>query len=271
MNYIDLNAWLGTWPFRHLRDSDPAGLMARLQRAGIQRAAVSQIEAALHRNVQPANEQLAISVEPFADRLLPMATINPLFPHWEQDLRRCHEDLGMKGVRLFPCYHDYAANSAQAIAVATACAERSLPLFLPHRLEDSRQRHWMDPGQTVDLGQVADLISAVPEATVVITNARGVLKSAVWKREDLRDRTWYFDLSLSEVHYKLHSNVSSMRDLADFIDAGGASHLVFGTHAPFSYPSAARVKAAVLPVDEPTRLEICAGRAETMLGLAPLA
>ncbi len=267
MNFVDLNAWLGTWPFRHLRDNEPASLLARLDRAGIQHAAVSQIEAAFHRQVQPANERLAESVESF-DRLIPMATINPRYPHWEKDLRRCHEDLGMKGVRLFPCYHDYAANDAQTVRVATACAERHLPVFLPHRLEDNRQRHWMDPGRTVDFSQVADLIAAVPQATIVITNARGILGSALWKRQDLREANWFFDLSLSEVHYVLHTNVSNMRDLADFIDAGGAPHLVFGTHTPFSYPSAARVKAAVLPVDATTLEQICSGRAQTMLGLA---
>ena len=268
MSYFDLNAWLGTWPFRQLRDNDPAALIARLERSGIQRAAVSQIEAALHRHVQPANEQLALSVEPFADRLWPMATINPRFPHWAQDLRRCHEDLNMRGVRLFPCYHDYAADAPEAIDVARACAERNLPMFFPQRLEDPRQRHWMDPGRTLDLAQVARLIAAVPQATVVITNGRGVLGSALWKREDLRNHNWYYDLSLSEVHYKLHRDVTSMRDLADFIDVGSASHLVFGTHAPFSYPSAARVKAAVLPVDAATLREICVGRAQALLKLS---
>jgi predicted TIM-barrel fold metal-dependent hydrolase len=267
MNFIDLNAWLGTWPFRDLRDNDPASLLTRLERAGIQRAAVSQIEAAFQRNVQHANERLAQSVESYADRLLPIATINPRFPHWEQDLRRCHEDLGFKGVRLFPCYHDYPANDPEAIRVAHLCAERNLPVFLPHRLEDARQRHWMDPGRTLDLAEVADMIAAVPNATIVVTNARGILGSALWKRQDLRGANWFYDLSLSEVHYKLHTSVSNMRDLAEFIDQGGARHLVFGTHTPFSYPSAARVKTAVLPVDAETLVQICSGRAEKMLGL----
>lgn len=269
MNFFDLNAWLGSWPFRDLRDNEPATLLARLERAGIERAAVSPIEAALHRNVQPANERLAALVEPYAGRLWPMATINPRFPHWEQDLRRCHEILGMKGVRLFPRYHDYDANSPVAIDVATACAEAGLPIFLPHRLEDERQRHWMDPGRTLDLSQVAGLIGAVPDATFVITNMRGVSGSDLWTRDELRDQRWFVDLSLSEVHYKLHTSPGSMRDLAEFIDAGGAPHLVFGTHAPFSYASAARVKAAVLPVDAATLEEICVTRAEKMLGISP--
>ena len=265
MKYFDLNAWVGTWPFRALRDNNPQGLLARLQRAGIERAAVGQIEAAFQRQVQPTNEQLAASLAPHP-QLLPMATLNPAYPHWHDDLRRCHEDLGMRGVRLFPVYHQYAADSPQAVRAVAACAERGLPVFMPHRLEDNRQRHWMDPGRVLDLGQVANLIVQVPLAKVVVPNARGLLQTPLWQRADIRRAPWYFDLSLAEVHYVLHRAVEHMGDIADFIAAGGAGHLVFGTHAPFSYPAAARVKAAVLPVEQDELKAICWRRAVELLG-----
>ena len=99
----------------------------------------------------------------------------------------------------------------------------------------------------------------------MIPNARGIAGSPVWRRQEIRDRDWYFDLSLADVHYSLSKNVNDLGDLANFIAQGGADHLVFGTHAPFSYPSAATVKCAVLPVDEETLEEICHKRAERML------
>ncbi|MDE2998500.1 MAG: amidohydrolase family protein [Gemmatimonadota bacterium] len=265
MNYFDLNAWLGSWPFRALRDNTPETLIRRLGRAGIDKAAVSRIEAILHRSVQPANERLAEDLEGFTDRLIPMATINAADRNWEGDLRRCHEDLGMKGARLFPTYHEFAIDGPEARRVVSACAERGLPVFIPHRIEDVRQRHWMDPGRMLDLNGVTNLIASVSGATIVIPNARGIAGSALWRRNEIRDRDWYFDLSLAEVHYSLSRNVNQLGDLADFIDQGGADHLVFGTHAPFSYPSAARVKCAVLPVDDETLEAICYKRAERML------
>ena len=264
---FDINAWLGVWPFRSLRDNTPEGLIARMDRAGIDMAAVSQIEAMFHRNTQLANEKLAGAVSDHADRLLPMASINPRFPKWERDLSRCHEELGMKGVRLFPQYHDYPANGDDARAVVSACAERGLTVSIPHRIEDIRQRHWMDPGRVVDLGQVADLISAVPEATVVIPNSRPINLSPIWRNEDIRNHKWYFDLSLAEVHYGLHHNIDRMTDLDDFIEKGGADHLVFGSHVPISYIGPALVKRAVLPVDADTLEDICWNRAASMFGV----
>ncbi len=124
----------------------------------------------------------------------------------------------------------------------------------------------MDPGRVLDLGQVANLVAAVPGATIAVTNARGLLSCALWQRQELRGENWFFDLSLAEVHYVLHRNINRMRELADFVAEGGAKHLVFGTHAPFSYPSAARVKASVLPVEPAILQEICFARAADMLG-----
>ncbi|MCZ6635391.1 MAG: metal-dependent hydrolase, partial [bacterium] len=86
---LDINAWLGTWPFRSLRDNTPKTLVARLDRSGITMAAVSFIEAAFHRHPQSANERLAKAVAPHLDRLIPLGTINPISPHWQDDLSAC--------------------------------------------------------------------------------------------------------------------------------------------------------------------------------------
>ncbi|OGG45736.1 MAG: hypothetical protein A3F84_18485 [Candidatus Handelsmanbacteria bacterium RIFCSPLOWO2_12_FULL_64_10] len=258
---IDVNAWLGVWPFRSLKDNTPEALVARLDRSGIDIAAVSLIEAIFHRNVQPANEKLAKAVQPCKDRLLPMATLNPTYPAWEDDLAACHEKLGMKGVRLFPQYHGYPIDGPLGRQVVEACRERNLPVFIPHRIEDARERHWMDPGKTVDLGAVAGLIAAVPGATVVVPNARGVSGSDLWQRTDLRDRPWYVDLSLWEPN----------REFANFLNQGGASHLLFGTHLPFSYAGSALVKRATLPLNAEGLADVSYRNAAKIFGLKPQA
>lgn len=248
---IDINAYLGTWPFRSLRDNTPDTLVARLDRSEIDKAVVSYIEAAFHRHPQSANERLIRDIEPHRDRLIPLGTLNPLSPHWEQDLTACR-DLGMKGIRLFPQYHNYQADGTEIKNVVQACTEHDLPVLIPHRLEDIRQHHWMDPGKGVDLGQLANLIAAVPKATLIIPNARPLARSPFWTRQDLRNLNWYVDLSLAEIHYGLHKNRTSVKDLGYLIEEGGANHILFGTHLPFSYAGPALVKLAILPVDENT-------------------
>lgn len=254
---FDVNAWLGIWPFRALRDNTPQTLIARLDRSGIDGAAVSLIEAIFHRNVQPVNDQLAELVAPYTDRLVPLATINPTYTKWEDDLDACHQKLGMKGVRLFPQYHNYEVDGPDARHVVEACKERGLPVFIPHRMEDVRGRHWMDPGKVVTPDKIANLVAAVPDATIVVPNLRGLARMPLWQREELRDLPWYVDLSLAEVH----------KDAAILVEEGGAKHLLFGTHLPISYAAPALVKRAILPIDEDTRADISYRNAARILKL----
>ncbi len=263
---FDVNAWVGTWPFRSLRSNTPTRLVERLDRSGIRWAAVSSIEAIFHRNAEPANRKLIEEIRGCRERLIPIATINPTYIKWERDLAECLR-LGMRGVRLFPGYHGYEIDGEEAVRVASACRELGIPVLIPQRVEDPRQRHWMDPGRTVDLGCVANLIAAVPGAVYIIQNARGVPRSPLWQRSELRDLAWYVDLSLSEVDYQLHTNVRSMRDLADLIDQGGANHLLFGTHLPFSYAGPALVKRAILGVDPKTLEQISYKKALELFGI----
>ena len=263
---FDVNAWLGVWPFRSLRDNTPETLVARLDKVGIDKAAVAQIEGVFHRHVQSANEKLAEAVAPFRDRLVPVAVINPDYPGWEDDLRRCHEELGMKGVRIVPQYQGYDLSIPAVRRLAEACNERALSLAIPQRMEDTREHHWIDPGRQADLNAVADLVRAVPQTTYIIPNARGFQGSKLWQDEILRDKRWYVDLSLTELYYGLHRDVAHMGMIADFLNEGGTDHLVFGTHLPFTYAGCALVKRAVLDVDDETREEISCRRAERIFG-----
>lgn len=264
---IDVNAWIGTWPFRSLRDNTPESLVACIDRCGIDRAIVSPLEAVFHRDPRPANEMLVEQIAAFRDRLIPMATLNPAMPGWETDLADWQERLGMKGVRLFPVYHDYAVDGPEAKKLASACSERGMPVLIPQRLEDVRQHHWIDPGKEVPLNGIAALLDAVPGVTVVVPNARGIIDSDLWKRENLRNRRWYVDTSLTEFLYGLHYDISRKNPMGGFFEGGGASHLMFGSHQPMSYAASALVKLATLPVDSGERDRIASGNAVDVFDL----
>jgi hypothetical protein len=263
---IDINAYVGNFPFRTLRDNTPDKLIARLDRSGIQMAAVSSIDALFHRHPYSANQKLYRDLEPHKDRLIPIGTVHPMSPHWEADLADCL-NWGMKGIRIFPPYQGFESNGPEAKSVAQACAQNNIPIFIPNRLEDTRQHHWMDPAKESNLTHIADLITEVPEATVIIPNARGISTSALWKRQELRNGNWYIDLSLAEIFYKLHRSANSMDDLADLIDEGGARHILFGTNLPLSYAGPALVKREQLPVDADTLENISYRTAANLLNI----
>jgi len=262
---IDLNAWLGSYPFRSVQ-STPAELLKKIDRFGISKAAVSSIEAAYHRNVQPANERLFAQIDGHRDRLIPLGTISPMYPKWEQDLARC-VDAGARGIRILPQCHDYRLDGPVGDTLVEAISDAGLPIFIPHRIEDIRERHWMDPGSALDLGTIAETISRFPETTFVINNARSISRSPLWQRDDVRNANWYLDLSLAEIHYGLHWGIATAQDLQVIIEAGGAGHFVFGSHQPFSYVAPALVKMATLGVDAPTYDGIANKSAAMILGL----
>src|SRR5262249_25988931 len=141
---LDANAWLGHYPFRAVPHHTPDGLLRLMDRHGIDRAVVASLHAVFYRDPQPGNEELARWVAPHRDRLVPCAVLTPLYAGWEGDLGRWCEEWGMRGVRLFPEHHRYSLAGPECLALARAATARGLHLAIPLRLEDRRQRHWMD-------------------------------------------------------------------------------------------------------------------------------
>src|SRR4051794_32181342 len=102
---IDVNAYLGHFAFRQLRHNTGSALLALMDTKKIDQAVVSSASAITYRNAQSGNEEVAAEVKGHRDRLLPFAVINPAYAGWQDDLKICHEELGMKGLRLYPKWH----------------------------------------------------------------------------------------------------------------------------------------------------------------------
>src|SRR5688500_6755644 len=108
---IDINANVGHWPFQQLQYNNCRELLERMDRFGVDVAAVSNLNGVFYKNAQSANEELFQQIgssKKFAERFIAFAIINPLYAGWKQDLATCHGKMGMKGLRIYPTYHDYA-------------------------------------------------------------------------------------------------------------------------------------------------------------------
>ena len=121
---VDLNCYLGEWPFRRYPCTTVDRLLARMDTLRIERAAVSRLENVFFKDCLVGNRELAALIAPHTERLTPFYTINPAFPGWEDDLRLCQEELGLApgagGIQLHPNYHAYDLAGREAAACSNA-------------------------------------------------------------------------------------------------------------------------------------------------------
>jgi predicted TIM-barrel fold metal-dependent hydrolase len=269
----EANAYVGKSVFRQL-DCSPGALVAYMDEKGVDRAVVSSLQAVTYRNVQPANEELAAAVDGHKDRLVPVATVNPSYPAWREDLEACIEELGMEGVRLLPGYHAYDLDDPAVVDCLDYCAERDVPVFLAAALEDQRQRHPATdlPGVAKDRyddEQVENLLSllhAASETDVVIADAwshvwevnRSITthRDRVYLRQRERSGATYFVLDDLWMWYADQSR--------RIVDEIGPDRLVCGAQLPHKYFESYHGHLEHLPLDEAEKRRI---RSENLLSL----
>ncbi len=91
---IDFHAYLGRWPVYPLPIKNAAGLVQRMDRAGIEVSFVSSVEGVLTWDCSRTNQQLARAVARYPTRLLPVGTVNLAVSGWAADvdegIRRLH-------------------------------------------------------------------------------------------------------------------------------------------------------------------------------------
>ena len=105
---IDCNVHLFDWPFRKLKYARTEALAAKLRKHRITKAWAGNFEAVLHTQFDAANRRLAEECRSKGDGMfVPIGSVDPGGPDWEEDLRRCQEDHKMPGIRLHPSYHGY--------------------------------------------------------------------------------------------------------------------------------------------------------------------
>jgi len=80
----------------------------------------------------------------FSERFIPFAVINPIYAGWRDDLEVCVKKMGMKGVRLYPKYHDYEITDPSLVELVKRVRDHGLPVAFKIRMIDSRIRSWMD-------------------------------------------------------------------------------------------------------------------------------
>jgi predicted TIM-barrel fold metal-dependent hydrolase len=239
---IDINAYLGHFAFRRLRHNTAAGLLALMDRAGTDRAVVSSASAITYRNPQPGNEDLAAEIRSYAERLTGFAVLNPGYAGWRDDLKICHEKFGMRGVRLYPRWHNYRLTDSVCRELVHAATEFGMSISIPLRVEDRRQGSWLVDVPDVDKEEIASLIQACPQGRFVLVNGSGYLASSLGRKNSGLPANYVIDIALLTVELA--------NETGRLIENLGEERVVFGTGIPFHYAGPAFTKVELLNAPE---------------------
>jgi len=256
---IDLNAYLGHYAFRRLRNNTATALLPVMDKAGIETALVSSAAAITYRNAQPANEDLAAEIRAHSRRLLGCAVLNPAYAGWREDLAVCHEKFGMRALRLYPKWHGYKLTDAACVELARQAASRGMAITIPLRVEDRRQQSWLVDVPDVPADEIAGLLRAVPQGRFVLLNGSGYTGSVLGRANNGLPANYAVDICL--LRAELDNEIGAL------IDTLGASRVVFGTGMPFHYPEAALLKMDFLDRDEGVKRLVQVDNARSILGL----
>ena len=255
---IDLNAYLGHWPFRQLRHNDAPSLLELMDRAGIEHACVSSASAIFYKNSHSGNEEVAGELRGHQDRLTQFAVINPAYVGWERALAECADDFGARGLRLYPNYHNYALSDACCNELIAAATEREMVITIPLRQIDQRQRHWLLEIPDVKHGELEAMVQRHPDARFVFLNGIGFVRSRLGQADNGLPENYVIGIS------RLKATMAN--EVGALVDNLGAERVVLGTGMPFKYPEPALLKVEVLDTSEDVKQAILGGNAERLLG-----
>ena len=251
---IDVNTNLSRWPFRRLPGDETPELVARLRKRDVVQAWVGSFDALLHKDIGGVNARLAADCSTHGQGfLIPFGAVNPKLPDWQEDLRRCHEDYKMPGIRVNPNYHGYDLTDPVFAELLHLAAERRLIVQLVASMEDVRTQHPLVRVPPTDLSPLPALVRKEPSLRLMLLNwGPGIgesLKSLAGTGQV------YFDIS----------TVEGIQGVGRFLDRVPPERVVFGSHFPFFTFDAAFLKMQESGLSEDRKQAVFEGNARRFL------
>jgi predicted TIM-barrel fold metal-dependent hydrolase len=166
---IDVNSFLGSYPFRRVPGTSPEALLRAMDRVAVDQAWVTHLPGIFWRDPAAGNPWLYETVERH-ERLRPVPAMHPGVAGWEAILVEA-ADAGAPAVRCDPTYYGLDPVGSEMRALTQACSAAGIPLMLSVRLEDARQRHPHDRAPELPPWAVRTLVRSDPAVRLIITHA----------------------------------------------------------------------------------------------------
>lgn len=246
----DCHVYLGSHPFRQLGAEYPQEFIQRLTLRGLTEAWTGAFEGLLRRDVANVNRELAKACQ--NTNLRPCGTINLSLPDWQDDVKRCAEDHGMRVVRLHPNYHGYDLQAPAFRQLLPLAAKHRLLIQLVVQMEDERTQNPQVRVAPVDLKPLSGILQEMKESRIMLLNAN----AAMLLRHLQECPNVWIDFAMIE-------GVGGVETL---LKSWPLERLVFGSFAPVFYWDSARLKMQESALDPVQTQAIQERNAAALLG-----
>ncbi len=245
---VDVNAFIGEYPFRRVPGGTPHELLFAMDRVGIETAWISHLTAVFWGDPMSGNAAL-YRIADGEPRLRPVPAVHPRLDGWRDALDDAVRR-NAPAVRADPTRLGLEPAGTEMRALTAGCGSAAIPLLLSVRLEDGRQRHPRDGTSELEPWAVRALIRSDPSVRLIITHA---------------DREF-----VEQVHFgATPQEASRIRwdicwiwgppedHLALLLRTVGVDRFVFGTGMPLRIPesSVAKLDLLELSTDDRARIE----------------
>jgi predicted TIM-barrel fold metal-dependent hydrolase len=166
---IDINSFVGAYPFRRVPGTSPDALLGAMDRVATDQAWLSHLPSIFWREPAAGNPWL-YETAGRSDRFRPVPAVHPGLTGWEQEVAEAAA-AGAPAVRSDPTYYGLDPLGSEMRALVRRCAAEGVPLMLAVRLEDGRQRHSNDRAPELPPWSVRALVRSDPSVRLIVTHA----------------------------------------------------------------------------------------------------
>lgn len=252
---IDVNAFVGAYPYRRVPGTSPEALLAAMDRTGIDHAWATHLPGVFWRDPTEGNAWL-LELGVRLPRLSPVPAIHPGLADWQATLRQA-VDARVPAVRADPTWYGIDPAGASMRALAGACGEAGMPLSLAVRFEDGRQRHPNDMAAELPAAAVRTLVRSDPRVRLLITHAdRPFVEEVHFGSTPAEAARLWWDICWIWGPPEDH--------LQALLGTVGAARFVLGTGQPLRIPENAGAKLDLLECSAADRAAIEGGNADTL-------
>ena len=254
---IDVNAFLGAYPFRRVPGTSPEALLAAMDRVGIDEAWVSHLPGVFWRDPTEGNAWL-LDLARAQPRLRPVPAVHPGLADWPGVLRVARDGRA-PAVRADPTFYGIDPAGPGMRALAAACGEAGLPLALAVRFEDGRQRHPHDGAPELPASAVRALLRSDPRVRLLVTHAdRPFIEEVHFGSTPAEAARVWWDICWIWGPPEDH--------LQTLLATTGPARFVLGTGQPLRLPENAGAKLDLLDLPAADREAIESGNARILAG-----